>query len=93
MALFLLRQPQWPDPEVSVSTDGLAHAEWRFPPFPIRSAGNGILAMEFLPFGKIRFAAVSSPYRKGVERLSVHGTLAAEDALQAIRPFSCRLER
>ncbi len=84
MALFLMSERQLAAPQIGVTPDGLAQIEWRFPT-------NGILAMEFLSSGLIRFAAISAPARPGVERLSVNGTLPKDAALEAIRPFTARL--
>ena len=81
---FLIDEQQLPAPQISVSPDGLAQIEWRIPT-------NGILAMEFLPSGLIRFAAISAPARSGVERENVNGTLSKDATLDAIRPFTARL--
>lgn len=84
LAIFLMGERQLPDPRIGVTPDGLAQIEWRFPT-------NGILAMEFLSSGLIRFAAISAPAQRGVERLSVNGTLPKDAALEAVRPFTSRL--
>ena len=81
MAHFLMSERQLPDPRIGVTSDGLVQIEWRVPT-------NGILAMEFLPSGLIRFAAVSAPVGSGVERLTVNGTLPKEETLAAVRPFT-----
>ena len=85
LALFLSSERQLPDPQIGVTPDGLAHIEWRLPP-------NGILAMEFLPSGLIRFAAISAPAQRDHERLSVNGTLPKDETLSAIQPFTSRLQ-
>ena len=84
LAIFLISERQLPYPQVGITPNGLAQIEWRLP-------ANGILAMEFLPSGLIRFAAISAPAQRGVERLSVNGTLHKEAALEAVRPFTARL--
>lgn len=81
---FLIDEQQLPAPQIGVSPDGLSQIEWRIPT-------NGILAMEFLPSGLIRFAAISAPARPGVERESVNGTLSKDATLDAVRPFTARL--
>ena len=81
MAHFLRSERQLPDPRIGVTSVGLVQIEWRVPT-------NGILAMEFLPSGLIRFAAVSAPVGSGVERLTVNGTLPKEETLAAVRPFT-----
>ena len=84
MALFLMSERQLPDPQIGITPDGLMQIEWRMPP-------SGILAMEFRHSGLIRFAAISSSIEPGVDRHRVTGTLAAHDALAAVRPFTSLL--
>ena len=84
LALFLMSERQLPDPQIGVTPNGLAHIEWRLPP-------NGFLAMEFLPSGLIRFAAISAPAQPGLDRLSVNGTLPKDETLAAVQPFTSRL--
>ena len=84
MALFLMSERQLAAPQIGVTPDGLAQIEWRFPT-------KGILAMEFLSSGLIRFAATSAPAQPGIERLSVNGTLHKDAVLEAVRPFTVRL--
>ena len=84
MSLFLISERQLPEPEIGITPDGLIQTEWRTPP-------NGILAVEFLPSGLVRFAAISSPAQQGVDRLSLNGTLPKDEALAALRPFTALL--
>ena len=81
---FIMRNRRLPDPEISVSPEGFAHAEWRV-------GEGGILAMQFLPVGLVRFAAVSHPAGRDVHRQSVNGVLPPSDMLDAIRVFTDRL--
>ena len=82
LALFLMSERQLPDPRISMSPEGFAQIEWRV-------AESGILAMEFLPEdGLIRFAAVSAPAKRGIQRMRVHGTLPKDDALNAVEVFT-----
>ena len=83
MALFLMSERQLPEPEIGITPDGLMQTEWRTPP-------SGILALEFLPSGLIRFAALSAPAQPGVDRLRVNGTLPKAEAMAAVRPFTPR---
>ena len=84
MTLFLMSQRQLRDPQIGVTPDGSMQIEWRLP-------SNGILAMEFLLSGLIRFAAISAPAQRGVDRLSVNGTLPVDSTLEAVRPFTVLL--
>ena len=84
MALFLMSERQLAAPQIGVTPDGLAQIEWRLPT-------NGILAMEFLSSGLIRFAAISAPAQPGIERLNVNGILHKDAVLEAVRPFTARL--
>ena len=91
LAFFLLRYRRLADPEVGISPNALAQIEWTLPDVSQDHAGNGLLAMEFLPAGMIRFAALSAPFSPGspgVDRLTVHGTLPAAEAMDAVRAFS-----
>jgi hypothetical protein len=81
MALFLISERQLQDPIIGVTPDGLMQIEWRLP-------SDGILAMEFKPSDLVRFAAISAPAQADVERRSVNGTLPADEALEAVRPFT-----
>ena len=84
LALFIMDQRRLPDPEIGVSPEGFAQAEWGV-------GDDGLLAMEFLPADMIRFAAISHPARSGTQRLSVNGVLATADTLDAVRVFTDRL--
>ena len=84
MALFTMSERRLPDPRISVSPDGLAHIEWRLPT-------NGILAIEFLTSGLIRFAAISAPAQPKVDRMHVSGTLPKDEALAAVKSFTKQL--
>lgn len=84
MALFIMGERQLPDPQIGVNPDGLIQIEWRV-------SIDGLLAMEFLPSGLIRFAAISARAQPGLERLRVNGTLPKEDTLKALRPFTSLL--
>ena len=91
LARSLLRHRDLPDPEVGVSPNGLAQVEWTLPDVSANQAGNGLLAMEFLTSPRIRFAALSAPYRAGVDRLTLHGTLGADETFDAVRAFTAEL--
>ena len=85
MALFLMDERQLPDPQIGTSPDGFILVEWTVPT-------NGILAMEFLPSGLIRFAATSGPTQPGIHRKNVSGTYLKDEVLAAVQPFSSQLE-
>ena len=75
---FLMDQRHLGQPDIGVSPDGVALAQWRV-------TGNGILAMEFLDSGLIRFAGASGSDSQDGESLRVSGTLPIAKALQAIQ--------
>ena len=78
LALFLMSERKLPDPQIGISPAGFAQAEWQV-------GERGILAMEFLPCdGLIRFAAISAPAQRGVQRIGVHGTLPKDQALNTV---------
>ena len=75
---FLMDERHLAQPEIGVSPHGVALAQWRV-------MDNGILAMEFLGSGLIRFAGASGPGSRNGESLRVSGTLPRAKALQAIQ--------
>lgn len=81
MAHFLMSERQLPVPQIGVTPTGLIQIEWRF-------QNNGILAMEFLMSGQIRFAAISAPTQRGFEPQRVNGTLLKDEVLEAVRSFT-----
>ena len=81
---FLMNERPLGQPEIGVSPDGVALAQWRV-------TGNGVLAMEFLGSGLIRFAATTGPDSQNCESLRVGGTLPKTKALKAIHALlHCR---
>ena len=83
---FLTTERSLPDPEIGMSPNGLAQVEWRIPP-------DGILALEFLTTGLIRFAAVSASTKHSDIRLRVNGTLPKGGVLDAIRSFTSSIDQ
>lgn len=79
LALFLLSQQQFVDPEIGLSPSGLLLAEWT-------SAKRGVLAMKFLPDGMIQLAGISLA-GSARSRLRVNGVLPKDRALDAVRTF------
>lgn len=79
LALFFVREPDWTDPEIGISPDGLLQAEWR--------VIGGILAMKFRPDGFIQFAAISRT-TGGHPPRRVQGTLPKDEALRAVQTFT-----
>ncbi len=86
LALFIAnrQQQQLPEPQIGINPDGFACTEWRI-------ANHGILAMDFLPSGQIRFAAIFKPPESGNARWSVNGVLPPDHMMDAIHVFTDRL--
>ena len=80
LASFLMDERQLGQPEIGVGPNGVALAQWRV-------MDGGILAMEFLGSGLIRFAGTSGPGSRDGESLRVSGTLPITKALQAVKPL------
>ena len=85
LADLLLTRSQLPQPGISTSTDGLLLAQWRVPP-------HGLMTFEFLPDGRIQFAAISAPANHPGERETVYGTLPPNETLAAVGLFTAKLE-
>ena len=81
-----------PEPEIGVSPDGLAHAEWKLPEIPAITGGNGLLVMEFLCSGRVRFAAISNRTEAKHEPSRMHGTSSKVEALRVLRSFTDQLQ-
>ena len=86
LASFMLSQRELPTPQIGVNADGMAQVEW--------VTDYGILAMEFLDFDMIRFAAMLDPsgprIKHGVQP-TINGVLPTTDTLDAVRIFTGRL--
>lgn len=80
LALFLVSEQGLVAPEIGLSPDGLLQAQWRL-------MGGGVSAMKFLPDDLIQFAAVSGQGPGEGRRRRVHGTLAKDEVLAAVRRF------
>ena len=92
MARFLLSERWLPNPQIGVSPDGVALAEWVIPDATGDPAGDGTLAMEFLGSGLTRFAAVAAQSAQGdAQRTRVSGTLPKAEAVRAVEPFTAPL--
>ena len=80
LSLFLMAERQLGTPSIFITPDELAQIEWR-------TLDGGIVAMEFLTSGWIRFAGISPKIHDGDDRGSVSGVYEKDDALLALRPF------
>ena len=97
---FFIQETHLPIPEIGAGPEGFVEAEWRIPSNGEKKAasdesywghGDGILAMNFLPIGLIRFAATSGPAGKGIERLRTSGILLRTSILPAVQTYISRL--
>ena len=80
LTAFLLDERELGEPQIGVSPDGVALAQWRV-------LEAGILAMEFLGSELIRFAGTTGPGSQNGESLRVSGALPKTRALQVVKPF------
>ena len=85
LALFTAngQQRRLPEPQISVNPDGSVCTEWRI-------ADRSILAMDFLPSGQVRFAAILKFPESGNARRSLNGVLPPDHMMDAIRVFAGR---
>ncbi len=81
LALFLVSERRFGEPEIGVSPDGFLQAEW-----PVKN--GGVLVMNFLPDGLVQFAAVAESVIGDDRRRRVNGTLPKDEALSTVRPFT-----
>ena len=81
-ASFIIENRQVPNPQITVSHEGLIYLRWQFGP-------DGVLGMEFLPSGLIRFTAIL--HNSDSNRRSVNGVMMPSDVMRAIKPFYDKL--
>ena len=82
LALFLVSDRRFGEPQIGLSPEGLLQAEWA-------PKKGDVLVMNFLPDGMIQFAAVARSQTGGDRSRRVNGTLTKNEALSAVRPFTC----
>lgn len=80
LADLLMGEPRLSRPRIGVGPGGLIHAEWA-------AARDGLLAMEFLPDGVIRFSGAFGAPNAGALRPPISGALPAAAALAAVQPI------
>lgn len=85
VALFLVEERHLPFPDIGVGPDGSLGISWRIPP-------RGIVAMDLLPSGLIKFAATCGPVEFDIGPVVVNGTLPRKETLQAVKLFTDRIE-
>lgn len=79
-ALFIMENSQMPNPQITVSDDGLVYLRW-----PLEN--KGVLGMLFLPSTLVRFTAILHHQDPKLQRWSVSGVLQPNDMMRAIEPF------
>ena len=85
-ALFIMGRQHLPRPRIGVNPDGIAQAVWRI-------SEGGVLAMNFLPAGDIRFAVIlRSSESKSIQR-SISGVLPPDRVMYTILPYVDDLRR
>ena len=84
-ALFIISRQHLPRPRTSVNPDGLVQAVWS-------TGDGGILAMNFLPTGDVRFAAIPGP-REPKDLHGLNGVLQPDLVMEAIQPLVAGLTR
>ncbi len=80
MVLFLWQRTDLPTPEISTSPKGLASCEWQL-------RQDGILAMEFLARGMVRYACVSAEIDEMGERERANGVTTRKNASGVVSSF------
>ena len=88
LAAFLLSERWLPHPQIGVNPDGLVQAEWRLSGAPEDQGVGGILVLEFLRSGLIRFAGLSVPSSAEATGLRRSGTMSKAKTLEAVQPFT-----
>lgn len=79
-AIFLMGERIPKNPQIGMTPNGTLQAEWRI-------GTRGLLAMEFLASGKIRYAGISAPAAAGVNRDVANGSMSADKIASIIDVF------
>ncbi len=74
---FIVNERDLGDPRVGLSEDGTLTADWKI-------SDQGALAVWFFENAVPRFAAISSPYREGVQRRKLSGSVRSEKIIPAL---------
>lgn len=74
---FIVSERDLGDPRVGLSEDGTLTADWKI-------SDQGALAVWFFENAIPRFAAISSPFREGVQRRKLSGTVPSEAIVPAL---------
>ena len=77
---FLVAHRHLAPPAIGVTDDGLAEIVWR-------TSDRGLVKLDFLPTGWVRFAGVSAGILDGDAAGSVSGIYPVEHAMAALTPF------
>lgn len=83
-AIFIMENPQLPNPQITISGDGLVYLRWSL-------KNKGVLGVQFLPSSPVRFTAIVDTPHPGSQRWSVSGVLQPSDMMNAIKPFTEQL--
>lgn len=79
-ALFIMENPQLPEPQITVSYDGLVYLGWKL-------RNDGVLGMQFLPSALVRFTAALHRQDPKPRRRGVSGVLPPSEMMRTIAPF------
>lgn len=79
-ASFIIDNLELPKPQIGINSDGLLHVAWRIDNY-------GILAMDFLVSGHIRFAAILQSIDHKKMLWSKNGEALPDRVLNDVKPF------
>ncbi len=95
LVAFVIQEPNLLPPIIGSDPQGQIEIEWHLKdngdPSSVWGRGNGVVSMRFLESGQIQFVALSGPFRRGQERLKLHGISTRSEIFADLGEFAERV--
>ena len=94
---FMIQEPDLLPPIIGSDPQGCMEIEWHLrdngDPNSAWGRGNGVVSLKFLESGDIQFVALSGPFRRGQERLKIHGKSTRSEIIADLLEFAPRVSK
>ena len=92
---FIVQESHLLTPIIGSDPEGHMEIEWHLQdngdPSSVWGRGNGVVSLRFLKSGDVHYVALSGPFRRGQERLKIHGKSTRDDIIANLREFAERV--
>ena len=96
LVAFIIQEPNILPPIVGSDPQGHMEIEWHLEdsgdPSSVWGRGNGVVSLRFLKSGEIQYVALSGPFKRGQERLKIHGISTRSDIIADLGEFAERVK-